>query len=126
MDLSVCRHFLDRGFSCSAPGHEDPLETLPSTLGGLYTAMIEYYIHFSHDAAQTMGRMQTTVGVLKKLYTNKKLHPKFNILLRCKLYAGDYLTVCVFMYSIYTCIYVCKSISIHTSVYIRIHVNLLS
>ncbi len=40
--------FLDRGFSCSAPGHEDPLETLPSTLGGHYTTMIEYYIHFSH------------------------------------------------------------------------------
>lgn len=35
LDLPVCRHFLDRVFSCSAPGYDDPLETtLPSTLEG--------------------------------------------------------------------------------------------
>lgn len=29
--------FSAQGFSCSAPGHEDPLETLPSPLEGRYT-----------------------------------------------------------------------------------------
>lgn len=28
---------LDRGFSCSAPGQDDPLETLPSSPEGHYT-----------------------------------------------------------------------------------------
>lgn len=34
------------GFSCSAPGQDDPLETLPS-LEGHFTYMVEYN-HFSH------------------------------------------------------------------------------
>lgn len=38
--------FSAQGFSCSAPGHEDPLETLPSTLEGHYTSTV-YYTHFS-------------------------------------------------------------------------------
>lgn len=35
------------GFSCSAPGQDDPLETLPSSLEGHFTYMVEYN-HFSH------------------------------------------------------------------------------
>lgn len=41
--------FLDRGFSCCAPGHDDPLETLPSTLKGRYMGILQDYTHFSHE-----------------------------------------------------------------------------
>lgn len=56
--------FLDQGFSRSAPGYDDPPETLPSKLEGLYTTKLQNITLIFHT-------------ILRSKWNSEDVYPSF-------------------------------------------------
>lgn len=68
LDLSVCRHFLGQGFSCSAPGHDDPL---PSNLERILHKNGRIIIFYENKQMQL--RLRRICSIIGKLHIHRKL-----------------------------------------------------